>query len=116
LIPPALRSVPSALSHVVVVDQDTNETAPASDPTPQFTEKHLEMWIEFQKERGKAVSKDTWNMFIDFVRVIDKEFKEYSDEGPWCERPALYKIQPQEAELTNANRQLSAHRVVAVRA
>jgi hypothetical protein len=27
------------------------------------------------------VTKDTWSLFIDFVRSIDGEFKEYDEEG-----------------------------------
>jgi len=27
------------------------------------------------------VSKDTWSLFVDFIRSIDKDFKEYDKEG-----------------------------------
>ena len=66
-IPPALSARPSALSH-------------GSDP-PQFTQSHFDAWIEFQKLKGKAVSKDTWSLFIDFIRSIDGDFKIYDEEG-----------------------------------
>jgi DCN1-like protein 1/2 len=39
------------------------------------------MWLDFQKTRGKAVSKDTWSLLVDFIRSIDKEFREYDDAG-----------------------------------
>lgn len=83
LIPPALASNPSALSHVIITDPDSGEQTIAPDPTPQFTEQHLDIWIEFQKSKGKAISRDTWDMFLDFIRVIDKDFTEYDEEGEW---------------------------------
>ncbi len=81
LIPPALASNPSALSHVIIIDSDSGEQIIAPDPTPQFTQHHLDIWIEFQKSKGKAISRDTWDMFLDFVRVTDKDFKDYDEEG-----------------------------------
>ncbi|WRT65161.1 uncharacterized protein IL334_002104 [Kwoniella shivajii] len=70
-IPPALSSSPSALSR-------TSDNTP-----PQFTETEFALWLEFMKKKGKAVSKDTWSLLVDFIRSIDKEFKEYDDEGAW---------------------------------
>lgn len=65
---PALQSQPSALAH-------------ESSTTPQFTEKHFEQWLDFQRKRGKAVSKDTWTLLVDFIRSIDADFKEYDESG-----------------------------------
>jgi DCN1-like protein 1/2 len=31
--------------------------------------------------KGKAVSRDTWVLFIDFLRSIDADFKEHDEEG-----------------------------------
>ena len=76
-IPPALRASPSALSHIC---PGSPPTASSSDP-PQFSKADFDAWIEFQRQKGKAVSKDTWTLFIDFVRSIDKDFKEYDEEG-----------------------------------
>ena len=33
------------------------------------------------RTKGKAVTRDTWVLFIDFVRSIDKDFKDYDEEG-----------------------------------
>lgn len=33
------------------------------------------------RAKGKAVTRDTWVLFIDFVRSIDKDFKDYDEEG-----------------------------------
>jgi DCN1-like protein 1/2 len=78
-IPPALTSSPSALSRLPAgVPASESSTIP-----PDFTEQHFQMWLDFQKSRGKAVSKDTWSLLVDFIRSIDKDFKEYDDSGEW---------------------------------
>jgi hypothetical protein len=78
-IPPALSSSPSALSHLPPgARQNTSSTEP-----PQFAQTEFDAWIAFQKQKNRAVSKDTWSLFVDFIRSIDKEFKEY-DEGGEC--------------------------------
>lgn len=76
-IPPALKARPSALSRLPPgVPSGTESTAP-----PEFTQAHFDEWIAFQRKRGKPISKDTWTLFIDFVRSIDASFKEYDEEG-----------------------------------
>ncbi|KAL7423322.1 Scaffold-type E3 ligase [Cryptotrichosporon argae] len=77
-LPPALAAKPSALSHV---SPDT-PTAPSTEP-PTFSQKSLDMWLDFQRERGKAVSKDTWSLLIDFMRTIDADLKAYDEEAAW---------------------------------
>lgn len=76
-IPPALASSPSALSKLPPGAASSTQT----DEAPAFDGDDLEMWLEFQRERGKAISKDTWSLFIDFLRTIDKQYKEYDEEG-----------------------------------
>lgn len=78
-IPPALTSSPSALSHI---PPGVSSSEP-STLKPEFSEQHFQHWLEFQKNKGKAVSKDTWNLLIDFIRSIDKDFKEYDDSAAW---------------------------------
>ena len=79
-IPPALAASPSALSKLPPGVAPSTQT----DEPPAFDGDDLEMWLEFQRERGKAVSKDTWSLFIDFLRTIDKEYKEYDEEGEFA--------------------------------
>lgn len=74
---PALESSPSALSHI---PSGSPPNTRSSEP-PQFTSKHFDQWIEFQTKKNKAVSKDTWNLFVDFMRTIDAEFKQYDEAG-----------------------------------
>ncbi|EJT49546.1 hypothetical protein A1Q1_01351 [Trichosporon asahii var. asahii CBS 2479] len=78
-IPPALAATPSALSKLPPGAASSTQT----DEPPAFDGDDLEMWLEFQRERGKAVSKDTWSLFIDFLRTIDKQYKEYDEEAAW---------------------------------
>ena len=88
-IPPALSSRPSALSRVVTPNASVATTSSTSDP-PQFTNDDFDTWIEFQRKKGKAVSKDTWSLFVDFIRSIDGDFKEYDEEGGYPDN--LYDI------------------------
>lgn len=77
-IPPALTSRPSALARVPA---NSPATSTSTFDSPQFTQDDFNTWIEFQRKKGKAVSKDTWSLFVDFVRSIDKDFKDYDEEG-----------------------------------
>ncbi|GAA6044281.1 hypothetical protein JCM8097_002110 [Rhodosporidiobolus ruineniae] len=54
------------------------------DPASSFPANHLSWWVQFLEEKGsRAVSKDTWNLFLDFVRSIDPAFREYDEEAAW---------------------------------
>eukprot|EP00158_Paraphelidium_tribonemae_P004182 Partr_v1_DN26615_c1_g1_i6_m69418 putative DCN1, defective in cullin neddylation 1, domain containing len=44
----------------------------------------LDAWCEFVSSNyGKAISKDTWNMFFDFVMTSNEDFSNYDAEGAW---------------------------------
>ncbi|KAJ3278624.1 DCN1-like protein 2 [Borealophlyctis nickersoniae] len=46
--------------------------------------KHLDMWIEFLRENhGKAISRDTWNLLLDFIQTSGENFTNYDSEGAW---------------------------------
>ncbi|KAI5475721.1 hypothetical protein MNV49_001014 [Pseudohyphozyma bogoriensis] len=54
------------------------------DPDSPFSPHHLEMWQQFLVKRGsKAVSRDTWNLFLEFTRTIDPNFEQYDEEAAW---------------------------------
>lgn len=90
-IPPALESRPSALARIPAGDPPNS---PSNDRPPEFTKAHFDSWIEFQKKKGKAVSKDTWSLFVDFVRSIDADFKEYDDSGKCLSCMLIYVFEP----------------------
>jgi len=49
-----------------------------------WKEEYTSWWFDFLNEKGgKGVSKDTWVMFLDFIRSIDSKFTEYDTEGSW---------------------------------
>ncbi|KAF7373799.1 Defective in cullin neddylation protein [Mycena sanguinolenta] len=53
-------------------------------PTGGWKPEYVEWWFEFLQEKGgKGVSKDTWNMFHDFVRTIDVRFETYDETAAW---------------------------------
>ncbi|KAK4701699.1 DCN1-like protein 1/2, partial [Phenoliferia sp. Uapishka_3] len=54
------------------------------DPDSTFPQEHLAMWQDFLVERGsRAVSKDTWTLFLEFTRTIDRAFAQHDEEAAW---------------------------------
>ncbi|GAA5917988.1 hypothetical protein JCM6882_004885 [Rhodosporidiobolus microsporus] len=54
------------------------------DPGSSFPPEQLQWWLEFLREKGaRAVSKDTWQLFLDFARSIDPAFENYDEEAAW---------------------------------
>ncbi|KAJ7038883.1 Cullin binding-domain-containing protein [Mycena alexandri] len=52
--------------------------------TAGFAPEHVDWWFEFLGTHGgKGVSKDTWVMFLDFVRTVDARFETYDMEAAW---------------------------------
>ncbi|GAA5847853.1 hypothetical protein JCM5353_008406 [Sporobolomyces roseus] len=52
------------------------------DPASTFPKDRLGWWLDFLIENGsKVVSKDTWNLFLDFTRTIDPNFEQYDEEA-----------------------------------
>lgn len=44
----------------------------------------LEQWIQFLQERhNKTISRDTWNLFLDFNNQVNMDLQNYDPEGAW---------------------------------
>ena len=45
----------------------------------------LEEWVEFMETQSKvkAVTKDTWNMLLDFIEHTNSDLTNYEDDGAW---------------------------------
>ncbi|KAI9465122.1 defective in Cullin neddylation protein 1 [Russula earlei] len=49
-----------------------------------WTEEHTQLWYDFLMEKNiKGISKDTWSMFLVFLRTIDATFETYDMEAAW---------------------------------
>ncbi|KAI0750366.1 potentiating neddylation domain-containing protein [Irpex lacteus] len=78
LIPHGLQG--GALSHK---REDGEDDAMGIDEDG-WQEEYLDWWFEHLKEKGvKGVSKDVWQMFLEFVRTIDAKFEKYDLEAAW---------------------------------
>ncbi|EJT97191.1 defective in Cullin neddylation protein 1 [Dacryopinax primogenitus] len=88
--PPDSRVLPldSALAYQALLVppalQLGQKGALASERPPGFGMREWAWWEEFLgKSSVKAMTKDVWNNFIDFVRQIDSEFKMHDLEAAW---------------------------------
>lgn len=69
-----------------MIDPDND---PSAITDPEFTTKHLELWIEFHRKKARAISRDTWSLFIEFIRSIDSKFETYDEDGKSTDRNRL---------------------------
>jgi len=45
---------------------------------------YIQWWFDFLDAKGgKGISRDTWNMFFDFVLTIDSRFQNHDEEAAW---------------------------------
>ncbi|PFH50214.1 hypothetical protein AMATHDRAFT_145703 [Amanita thiersii Skay4041] len=64
--------------------KSNNAEALESTEEGGWKEEYTELWYEFLNQRkGKGVSKDTWAMFLEFVRSIDAKFSNYDMDAAW---------------------------------
>lgn len=78
LIPAGLSG--QALSHYVATE-DGDEAAPPPGEIG-WTQQLTDLWSEYMETKGgKGVSKDTWQMFLDFVRSMDSRLERFNALG-----------------------------------
>ncbi|CDO68750.1 hypothetical protein BN946_scf184989.g16 [Trametes cinnabarina] len=85
LIPHGLQG--GALAHVSSAqdgDGDERMGAAGEGGEEGWKEEYTQWWFEFLEKSGlKGVSKDVWQMFLEFVRTIDSKFEKYDPEAAW---------------------------------
>ncbi|KAF9074381.1 defective in Cullin neddylation protein 1 [Rhodocollybia butyracea] len=70
-----------ALSHIPLTDSDHDVDMSGAEG---WQSEYTQWWFDFLTEKGgKGVSKDTWSMFLDFMRSIDAKFEKYDMEAAW---------------------------------
>ncbi|KAJ3568577.1 hypothetical protein NP233_g5618 [Leucocoprinus birnbaumii] len=75
-----------ALSHVSSTDAngDVNMDGAGSTASNGWTAERTETWFKYLDQKGlKGISRDTWQMFLEFVRTIDSRYTNYDPEGAW---------------------------------
>jgi len=44
----------------------------------------LECWFEFLRESApKGITKDQWNLFLDFTKMVKDDMSDYDEDGAW---------------------------------
>ncbi|KAK0440057.1 Cullin binding-domain-containing protein [Armillaria borealis] len=80
LLPHGLKG--GALSHTTSTDEDDVDMDATSEEG--WKDQYTQWWFEYLEAKGgKGISKDTWSMFLDFVRSIDAKFEKYDAEEAW---------------------------------
>lgn len=71
-----------ALSHITSDGEDDDDVM--NDDEEGWKPEHTDLWFEFLREKGgKGISKDTWLMFLEFMRTIDSKFEKYDETAAW---------------------------------
>ncbi|KAK0536016.1 Scaffold-type E3 ligase [Tilletia horrida] len=57
----------------------------SSSSGAKFTQRQLDLWKEYLTEtmKGRAISKDTWSLFLDFISQINEDFTNHDLDGAW---------------------------------
>jgi DCN1-like protein 1/2 len=44
---------------------------------------NLDAWVAFVNDRGRGVSKDTWNLFLEFIKTVNEDMSNYDENDAW---------------------------------
>lgn len=63
-------------------DVDMGDENPPAEHS--WTTERIAMWFQFLDDKGlKGISRDSWLMFLEFLRTIDYRCSNYDPEGAW---------------------------------
>ena len=80
LIPCGLQN--GALSHIMSLPSKDGDDVRMGELEEGWKDEYTQWWYDFLTQRGtKGISKDVWQMFLEFVRAIDSKFEKYDLEG-----------------------------------
>lgn len=82
LIPHGLQG--GALSHIVSAPSRDGEDTRMGEEEEGWKDEYTQWWFDYLQQKGvKGVSKDVWQMFLEFVRAIDSKFEKHDLEAAW---------------------------------
>ena len=57
--------------------------SPNSKPSARF--KFFDLWLKFLEERSnqRSITKDTWDLLLEFLTTIKSDFSNYDHDGAW---------------------------------
>ncbi|KAF7759707.1 hypothetical protein Agabi119p4_11402 [Agaricus bisporus var. burnettii] len=82
LLPHGLQG--GALSHLMTSSMDSDNDVEMDGVERGWTQTQTQLWFDFLTAKGlKGISRDTWQMFREFVRTIDSRFSNHDQESAW---------------------------------
>ncbi|KAK7688773.1 hypothetical protein QCA50_008312 [Cerrena zonata] len=65
-------------------DERDGDVRMITDDEEGWNPEYTKWWLEFLGQKGgKGISRDTWQMFLDFMRTVDSKFEKYDEESAW---------------------------------